>query len=121
MPKLKNFIISYHVYAYDLMVSLGQTDKELSRDLKKYGMEFNDDLKAGIGSKGRAMMFNNGATIIRLFEYPTTNEHYATLQHEIFHAVVFLMNKVGMKLSDKSDEAYAHLIGYLTKEIYNKI
>jgi len=38
--------------------------------------------------------------------------------HEVFHAVELLMDRIGCKLTDESSEAYAYLIGYLTKEIH---
>ena len=38
MPKL-NIIIPLVIYPFDVMVSIGQTDKELSLELLKYGIE----------------------------------------------------------------------------------
>jgi hypothetical protein len=73
-------------------------------------------------SQGRAVIFECGATIIRLWNYPTYPEDFGSLAHEIFHAVSFVMYKIGQTLEIRvSDESYAYLIGYLTKEIYKKL
>lgn len=116
----KNFIIPLVVYPFDVMVSLNQTDDELKKELSKIGVEWNETMKCS--GKGQCVMTPDNQTLIRLSIYPVYNEDYATLQHEIFHAVSFILNDIGMKLViNESDEAYAYLIGYLTKEIYNKI
>lgn len=52
---------------------------------------------------------------------PKSVTDYGTLAHEIFHAVTFILTRIGMSLTNESDEAYAYLIGYLTKEIYKHI
>ena len=41
----------------------------------------------------------------------------ATLAHEIFHTVYYIMEKVGISLCHESDEAYAYLIGYITNKV----
>ena len=43
------------------------------------------------------------------------------LHLEIFHCVIFIFDKIGIKLSYKTDEIYAYLIQYITKQIYLKI
>jgi len=67
-------------------------------------------------------MFGCGATIIRLWNYPTYPEDFGSLAHEIFHAVSFVMYRIGQTLEIRvSDESYAYLIGYLTTQIYKKL
>ena len=119
--KSKNFIIPLVVYPFDVMVSLNQTDKQLKKELDRFeNCEWDDDMKCpGVG---RAIITNKNHSIIRLRNYPTTNVDYSHLQHEIFHIVTFVMEKIGLKLCLlKSDEAYAYLIQHLTKEIYDRI
>lgn len=41
----------------------------------------------------------------------------ATLAHEIFHIACYIMEKAGISLCHESDEAYAYLIGYITKKV----
>lgn len=120
MRKKDNFVIDLVIYPFEVMVSFGQTDKELEKDLNKVGLDWDDKCK--IIGMGKYVMFPNNTSLIRLFNYPEYHSDYGVLQHEIFHCVTFIMDKIGIELSlYKSDEAYAYLIGYLTEEIYKKI
>lgn len=119
-----NFRISMEVYPFDLMVSINQDDDQLGAVLDSIGNLTEDDISAcGYPSpfvKGRAVMFSTNASIIRLRVLPRTSEDYSVLAHEIFHIASFVLNRVGIPLKlGKSDEAYAYLIGYLTKKIYD--
>lgn len=58
--------------------------------------------------------------VIRMANYPITVTDYGILQHEIFHAIDQILKYIGMTLSDDSDEAYAYLIEYVTREIYKR-
>jgi hypothetical protein len=105
------------------MVSFAETDSVLKRKLKKYGLDeeavwhYPSDSKAA-----RAVMFENGQCLIRMRNIPKNPMDIGMLQHEIFHVVTFVMSNIGMDLVIKStDEAYAYLIGYLTKVIHEKL
>lgn len=41
------------------------------------------------------------------------------IAHEIFHLCVMVLEKRGVRFSDSSEEAYAHLIDWLTDKIYS--
>lgn len=66
-------------------------------------------------------MFPTGQTLLWLNEKPNSVSGLATLNHEIFHCACFILERVGIVYSESSDEAYAYLIEYLTKQIYNKL
>ena len=118
-----NFIINLEVYPFDVMVSIGETDEAVVKHLVKKGVPLTECNKhlIEINGKGRSLMFPTGQSLLRLPKKPETNFEMAVLQHEIFHIVQFVMHKVGITLSDDSDEAYAYLIQFLTLKIYNKI
>jgi predicted metal-dependent peptidase len=40
------------------------------------------------------------------------------IAHEIFHVVVMILEHRGLNLVSESEEAYAHLIDWLTNEVY---
>jgi hypothetical protein len=102
------------------MVSIGQSDEQLKKSLKPYGIEWSDSMKCS--GMGRSVMLDTNQSLIRLYNYPENNLDMGTLQHEIFHCVTFIMDRIGMKFKlMQSDEAYAYLIGYLTKEIYDRL
>ena len=120
-----NFIIPLVVYPFDIMVSIGETDADICRTLAKNGVSLPDQeliLFASSTTKGRTAMFSTNQTCIRLQRHPKSCIDYGILQHEIFHAASFILDRIGMTLHiGHSDEAYAYLIGYITTEIYKRI
>lgn len=118
--KSLNFIVELVVYPFDVMVSIGETDEEVKRKLKKYDVQWDESLTMhGIG---KFLINKENKSLIRLKHYPQLPMDYGTLQHEIFHAVTWILDRCGMKFKlGTSDEAYSYLVGYLTKEIYKRI
>lgn len=121
-----NFIVPLHVYPFDVMVSIGQDDDQVRKLLKnsKFNLtdgDFDLAMYASDRVKGKACVFSNNASFIRLRKLPVNAEDFGYMAHEIFHVVCFVMEMVGMELVlMKSDEAYAYLIQYLTSEIYKQ-
>ena len=62
-------------------------------------------------------MLLGGQTIIRI----DCSKDIPTLTHEVFHAVEFLFERVGIKHSNDSSEAFAYQIKYLMGSILEKI
>jgi len=124
-PPSLNFIIPLEVYPFDVMVSIGQSDEQLGAVLDKLDLSVADIELCRYASTtaiGRAVMFSTNGSFIRLRHLPSSARDFATLAHEIFHIVTFVMDRIGMKLKLLvSDEAYAYLISYLTEKIYDKI
>ncbi len=117
-----NFVIPYVIYPFDVMVSIGEDDEVLKKKLIKHGANVNNtDLSHHHTQRGRCIMFEDHQTLIRLYQFPKTPTQFGHLQHEIFHAVEFVMDRMNMPLTKESDEAYAYLIGYLTTEIYKRL
>lgn len=122
-----NFIIPMGHYPFDLMVSIDQTDKQLGKSLDATGMRFPEkELKLcwywGDNCHGRYVMFSSGQSLIRLRQKPDTPFLYGVMQHEIFHVVACLMDRIGMKLKIRvSDEAYSYRVQHLTEQIYKTL
>ncbi len=124
-----NFIIDLHVYPYDVMVSIGQSDVELGRTLDSYGIsklisrEEIESVRYGSeNSHGRAILFSTNQSLLRIRHLPETCFDYGVLAHEVFHIVTMLMHRIGMKLVvEKSCEAYAYLVQYITEQIFERI
>lgn len=115
--KGKNFIVPLVVYPFDVMVSICQTDEEIEGELRKHLPERCYDelhlaeLKNGV--QGRAVMFSNGATLLRLrhrVKYASVRGHLA---HEVFHIVEMVMDRIDIKHSLECGEAYAYDYGYM--------
>lgn len=124
--KSKNFIVPLVVYPFDVMVSLNQSDESLKKDLLKYyksieDVDYHFESYGEDNHLGTCIMLPNGQLLIKTKMYPVTNEDYAILVHEIFHAVCLVFHRIGIILTKETDEAWAYMIEYLTKEIYNKI
>lgn len=60
-------------------------------------------------------------TMLWLRDVPVTIENYGSLVHEIEHYVFYLLDRIGMKHTKASDEAYAYLTAHVFKEIDNII
>lgn len=117
--KNKHFIIPYIIYPFDCMFSFGQSDEEIFKILRSKGIR--DPEVVIIKGNARCVMFESGQTVIRLKSMPSKPYEYGWLQHEIFHAVDFLFNRIGITLNESSNEAYAYMIEYLTKEVHKRI
>lgn len=123
--KSQNFIIPLVIYPFDVMVSIEETDAELSKKLQKYITDpkgIGELMNLSSTTQGRCVMLECNQTVIRLKRQLYAHQTYATAAHEIFHATSFILNRIGMKMEiGISDEAYAYLIGYLTKEIFKRL
>lgn len=116
-----NFIIPYHIYPFDLMVSIGETDAELKKALKEYGTEWLDDYSYEDKVEGRFVMNKKHQSLLRVPRKPTNPQDKGVLAHEIFHAVEFVLDRIGLPHTLETGEAYAYLIDYITTEIYKKL
>lgn len=111
------------IYPFDVMFSFGETDEQVVAHLKNYNIDTTDN-KGWVFEEttvGRCIIFPGNQTLIRLLDFPSTPKEYGHLQHEIFHAVHFILKKMGFKLKMSSGEAYAYLTQYLTEQVYNII
>lgn len=125
-PTSMNFIVPLVIYPFDIMVSFGETNEQVEKNLKSKGILSDEDIELAMFRtetvNGRAVMFESNQSFIRLRQIPVIPNDFGKLQHEIFHVVHFIMDRVGMKYETMvSDEAYAYLTGYITEQIYLKI
>ena len=110
-------IIELEIYCKTVVVSVGQSNKVLYKELKHkmtkkefdyYFSDWDDKIVTG-----RTLFHDTGFTIIRLKNLDETG----LIAHECFHAVCFIFNKIGIPLSKESDEAYAYLLQFLVNQI----
>lgn len=128
MKKRKSqfILIDFAIYPYNLLVCLEATEEETIKFLKrKFKYILSDEekevIKMAKNGNGRFCRLKNGAYVMRINNDIKTARGLATLAHETFHAVHFLMNDVGITLSDESDEAYAYLTGYIIREVTERM
>lgn len=68
-------------------------------------------------SYGTTWQLDNGLVIVRL----RPGVSIGCLAHELFHAISNVMDWVGMKLSQDSEEAYAYLFQDLFNYVYENL
>lgn len=109
------FTISYKIYPYDVLVFLHGDFAELEKVLKsKLPHDIHHEIEdLNKQCRGRTIMFSSGQTIIWIREC-----NPEIISHEVFHAIDFLMRRIGCSLSTDSAEAYAYLTEYLIRKIY---
>lgn len=118
-----NFIIPLVVYPFTVVVFINTDNDDVEKILTERQINYTDvNVRQGSDTRrGRTIIFKDNNVLIRMFEFKRNPSGYGYLAHEIFHAVEFVMERIGMKLSNKSNEAYTYLVQYLTKEIYKKL
>lgn len=81
-----------------------QEYEELAKDITPY-------------STGKTALLSGGDVVI----WVRKSFDIKTIVHEIFHAVYFVMDKVGIMLTNCSDEAFAYLAGYIGEKVFDAI
>ena len=119
----KMFTVDHGTFPFDILVCIGCEHEDIISKLKKLGQKLDEEEieKIWMEGRGRTIMLRNGQTVLRLDNIKNKVDFHATLSHEIFHAVEFLFDKIGIKHSKKSSEAFAYQIQYLTGSIYEKL
>jgi len=118
--KAQLFVVGHAGYPFDVLVAVGASDEELFKAPgKKRAEPLTDEQRERLQMRGlgRTVMLPSGQTVLRLKTYTGTPNCIATLAHEVFHAVHFLMDRIGMRLSYDSDEAFAYATGNLTQRV----
>ncbi|WP_270546562.1 hypothetical protein [Butyricimonas paravirosa] len=121
MVKNKPYIISIDIYQHDILVFFGNKEL-LINELEKYLEpdqieEFDTCVQKG---RGHTYMFDTGQLVLYMPNVPKRIDDFVTLNHEIFHCTILILKRIGVSLSDDSEEAYAYLYEYITKMIYSK-
>jgi hypothetical protein len=116
--------IPLHIYPFDIIVFLGSSDSQVESFLslyfsKKEVSEYEHfwKLKSPTNMGRTVLMPGNKIMIRTKAKCPTLG----VVAHEVFHAVEFLFEIIGIKHCDESSEAWAYMIEYLTNEIYKLI
>lgn len=115
-------IIHIDIYNADILLHIGY-NKQLFKYMRANGLaSYIKDMKQLLGKDeqitlGRTMQLDSGQTIILFKRSPEPS----LLAHEVFHAAYMILNRIGITLSEESDEAYAYLIQFITQKICNVV
>jgi hypothetical protein len=117
------FVIELPVYNIDICVSYLQLLPQMIKSMrKKYNISTSDEeiIKSfpdwAAGTMGDFGI--GGPILIRINE---GQDLVRTISHEVFHAVAFIARSRGLEYCDKSEEAFAYLIGHLNSEVINHL
>lgn len=118
------FVIPIDLYNASVLVCIGHNRQQLYDVVKKHdGSEKFLKRVSIVWEECGGWAVEDGNTGNYLIWIPRMMrqaQDYNSLAHEVFHIVDFLMAKIGIKLTMKTCEAYAYLIGHLTGEIYGR-
>lgn len=114
MAKFDIDIYPVHFYVYK-----GISDKEFKKLLKKDSKgKASESFIDGLCGEFEGVVNDfKGHIVIRFKDKkPSTG----VLVHECFHATVAVMEYVGVKMADESDEAWAYLLQEITNKVLEK-
>lgn len=113
-------LISVDLYCRNILFHFG-TKSELERALKRYhDKETINYIIETIDFDAHGFTLYDsvkGVFVVYMPKLPDDAASFGFLSHEIFHASTAIMDAVGVELSESSEEAYAYLVGYLTRKV----
>lgn len=120
----KLFIIPVDVYMRDVGVIVStweQAIHSISDQLEEdESEELLRDYPKG-NERGRYFMTNSGLSVVWIRQGQSPQVTYSTIVHEVVHASVAILKKIGISLCSKSEEAYTYLIEYLAFEASSRL
>lgn len=120
----QSFTVDNGTYPFDLAVFIGFSHNDVVKFIeKKKNYKLSDDEFEILHRYGKAKttMLKGGQTIIQITDNVSEIKFKSLLAHEIFHAVEFLMEKIGVKYHIDSGETWAYQIEYITGSIYERL
>jgi hypothetical protein len=119
--KRKMFVIYGTQFPFDVLVCLGSKREDIIKRIDRTIYKLTDEEKGHLimHGHGKTLILDGGQIILWTALYPKLGS--GTLAHEIFHAVDFILDRMGVRHSFDSDEVWAYLIKYYTNEINKRI
>lgn len=112
------------IYLFDLFFFYKNESKEQVLEFVKNNNSYAHDTTEVVDTlfnkikKGKYVS-HNSTCIIYIKDFEDTSYCYGTITHEVFHLVHNIMKSRGLKLTDSSEEAYAYLIGFVNRTIFD--
>ena len=117
--KVISFVVDVSIYNTHIIVVFGDK-KHINKELKKMAIKKIDTSNMK-GAAGYTIELKENVLLWLKQKPPFTAFNYGCLSHEIFHCCSFILSRAGIKLCDKSEEAYAYFIGHVHEVIMDKI
>ena len=117
--------IPIDIYNRDLYLWVGDWEKGLlaiGDEMSDSGLSKPSDVPTpGERTTGRYVPLESGDAFVWIKNGLGFYNTISVLAHELTHATIDIYRDVGIKLSSKSEEAYAYLMGYLMHEATCKL
>lgn len=106
------------IYKHGVRVVVGTFDEAVDV-LHKDGFkgDFDEEREMAERSAGLAIELCTGDVAVWLREPPKDKDGMATLAHEVFHAVSFMLRGIGLEHTSDTEEAYAYAFEYLFRNV----
>lgn len=120
MNKIVLIKITEPIFRRKMWVVIGEQKKAIKRLGKEKELK---DVFFGksINSHGCVWITAGGRGVLWLENFKGRPQDYDHLCHEIFHLTYGMLDYVGVKLSDESEETFAYYSGFLTRTILEGI
>lgn len=127
----KVFIIDLNVWGTKIFVSVNQTDKEFTRFVGFNQQHFAPNYDPVQFEDNGSHEFSAAVTIFNKHKKPigirfrdvkkTDPFDVSVIVHEASHTTQYLLNFLGLKRTNKSEEAYAYTEDFIVRKILEKI
>ena len=119
------FVLSLDLFPYECLVSINKTPKEVQAQLTKFGKPLSREMLDYITSKpanSAVYIFNpDSATSVILINAPNIERSISLFDHEKIHFLHHVFTKIGITLTDSTEEVYAYSSEHLMKNFLSKI
>lgn len=108
--------ISIEPYPKKLFLVIDEPDAEVMMWFHKENDDYRGIYKLPEEDEARTIRTPKGNTVVRFSKFP---ECHGSIAHEAFHAAYSILDYVGMRLTDDSEEGFAYMVDYITRKIYD--
>ncbi len=120
-----SFEIKVSIYKTDIHVIIGGTTAQRRKEmrLKGYTEIYTEQLLERIKNHDATAVEHNSGDLTLFFNESPKKDNFwlSILTHETLHAACFILRKVGVPLSEESEEAYAYLQQMIFEEILDNL
>lgn len=113
-------------YPFIFVFAVGYDDDEIIQKVSRRFKIKMSDYERSITSmpcdnQGQTTHYGGSLCLIRFNDFDDSPEDHGRLSHEIHHAVQFMMEWIGTKLTQDTSESYAYLDQYLTEKFIKEM
>lgn len=123
-----HFVFKFDIFPIELIVSVGYSKEELkNKNLPSLQeIDFDSFGKLNENSDGKFVGFQDGSALIMMRDFNSRSSGSCfsvsrTIVHECTHYVLFVFERIGMKMNSETEELFAYMMERVVSELTNKI